>query len=178
MDIKAFDIKEKDPQAKQFKHINENHIITDAGNLFKFSHSLKDWMIQKPHRHTGGYLIGRVDRKDRYLHRLVAAAFIKNPENKPEVNHKDGNKKNNNVSNLEWVTSSENKKHAYNTGLRDAEELKRFAQMPKLKRRKLTIEQAREIKNSAKSESGLAKDFNLSKTTIHRIKTGEIYKEA
>lgn len=52
------------------------------------------------------------------IHRLVLLAFIQNHENKLEVNHIDGNKKNNNVSNLEWNTASENKKHALLTGLR------------------------------------------------------------
>jgi hypothetical protein len=58
------------------------------------------------------------DRKYFLIHRLVAQTFIPNPENKPEVNHKDGNKHNCYYKNLEWVTPSENKQHAFDTGLK------------------------------------------------------------
>ena len=51
------------------------------------------------------------------IHRLLAIHYIPNPENKEQVNHIDGDKLNNSLDNLEWVTRSENTKHAYDTGL-------------------------------------------------------------
>lgn len=51
------------------------------------------------------------------IHRLVAIAFIPNPLNKPQVNHKDGNRINNNINNLEWATAKDNMRHAFDTGL-------------------------------------------------------------
>lgn len=65
-------------------------------------------MFQKPKRHT----------KTLYVHRLVAMTFIENQLNKTTVNHKDGNKKNNCVENLEWATQGENNQHAYDNRLK------------------------------------------------------------
>jgi hypothetical protein len=62
------------------------------------------------------FTVRNVDRPFR-INRLVAMTYIPNPDNKPEVNHKDGNKLNNNVDNLEWVTISENRIHAYKNKL-------------------------------------------------------------
>lgn len=69
---------------------------------------------------TGYYMIS-VSKKNKSkpyrVHRLLAETFIENTENKPEVNHKDGNKLNNELSNLEWVTHKENMSHAFRIGL-------------------------------------------------------------
>jgi hypothetical protein len=67
---------------------------------------------------TTGYYSTVIRGKTAKLHRMLALAFIPNTGNKKTVNHIDGNKLNNNLSNLEWATSSENNKHAYDTKLK------------------------------------------------------------
>ncbi|MDR2044887.1 MAG: HNH endonuclease [Clostridium sp.] len=71
-------------------------------------------------------------RKDHKLHRLLAAAFLPNPNDFPLVNHKDGNKLNNSLSNLEWRSYSDNLQHAYDFKLRTTswgKPLKRLSQL-------------------------------------------------
>jgi hypothetical protein len=79
--------------------------------------SLRNNIILKPGKYPNGYLFAplKVNQKqhNKMIHRLVANAFLSNPDQKQEVNHKDGNKQNNIVDNLEWVTRQENIRHAF-----------------------------------------------------------------
>jgi hypothetical protein len=68
------------------------------------------------------YIIHRSKTKH-YIHRLVAQTFLPNPDNKPHINHIDGDKANNTLSNLEWNTRSENELHAHRTSLKSAKHL-------------------------------------------------------
>lgn len=164
---------------KTFK-IEEKYIVTSDGRVFTYWENHKKWKEQKYRRHTNGYLRVTIFGKDEYVHRLVAQCFIANPNDYPEVNHKDGNKENNSIDNLEWCTRSQNNKHAFETGLRSYEELKVMAQRAGEKareRRKLSDEQIRKIRSSSLSDTALSKMFSCARGTIHNIKKFKIYKD-
>lgn len=107
--------------------------------------------------------------KHYYIHRLVAQTFIDNPDNFREVNHKDCNKHNNNVSNLEWCSRRENLQHSYDHGLKRAGE--------KHGCHKLTEEQVKEIRCSKLSQKELALKYGISLSNINAIITHRIWKE-
>lgn len=83
-------------------------------------HTVKEKYI-KQFQDKCGYMVAYLckcgKKSNCRVHRLVANAFIPNLKNKPQVNHKDGNKTNNNVNNLEWCTNGENQIHAFQYGL-------------------------------------------------------------
>lgn len=95
-------------------------LVSDQGRVKSL---LRDGRILKPTLDENGYLRLKItlDRKpiSYKVHRMVASAFIPNPNNLPQVNHINGNKTDNSVSNLEWVTNKENAAHAIRAGLWD-----------------------------------------------------------
>ena len=94
----------------------ENYTIDEIGRVF----SLKRSMYLKQHTNHNNYLVVGLNKEGTHhflVHRLVGEHFIDNTLNKKCINHKDGNKHNNVVDNLEWVTHSENMYHSYKNGL-------------------------------------------------------------
>lgn len=96
-----------------------DYFISSNGDIKSFKnnkeHILKPGLDGKK-AYMQVYLCNENGRKCFQIHRLVASAFLPNPLNKEQVNHKNLNKKDNRVSNLEWVTQAENMKHAYKNG--------------------------------------------------------------
>jgi hypothetical protein len=88
----------------------------EVSNLGRFKNS-KGVIMENYKPHHTGYIFVRVNKQKYQLHRLVAFTFIENPHSKPVVNHIDGNKTNNALANLEWVTIQENNQHNHNVGL-------------------------------------------------------------
>lgn len=96
--------------------------ISDNGRIRNINHlHYKNKGLLKPRITKNGYVQACLRHNGKefycYIHRLVAQAFISNPENKPEVNHKDGIKTNNHYRNLEWNTGKENMKHCFENNL-------------------------------------------------------------
>ena len=90
-----------------------DYYLTEDGRIY----STKSNKYLKSSDNGRGYLYVNINRKTQLIHRLVCETFVPNPHNLAEVNHKDGDKLNNNVSNLEWSSHRDNVMHAVNMGL-------------------------------------------------------------
>jgi len=94
----------------------KDYLCYDISKDGKVKNTNTNMHLKKQINNSGYYrveLSNKGHSKKFFVHRLVALSFIPNAENLPQVNHKDGNKLNNNVDNLEWITASNNKKHAF-----------------------------------------------------------------
>jgi len=89
--------------------LEDKYLVSNCGRFFsKISNK-----IMKQQKDKDGYCLISLDKKIRRAHRLVASAFLPNPDDLPQINHKDGNKENNCVDNLEWCNNSYNMKHRF-----------------------------------------------------------------
>ncbi len=160
---------EKEEEYRDVVGFEEYFQVSNMGNIY----SKRSNRILKQTKSKTGYwaFATRINGIAHCLrvHRLVAEAFIPNPESKPYVNHKDGCKTNNILSNLEWVTAKENSAHSWSTGL----QLPR----PKHSQRKLTAEQVREIRASNLSQRKLGEIYGIDPSSIGGIKRRETYKD-
>ena len=139
---------------------DNKYAVSDKGNIInvksgKVLHTVLQNGYVRVQLSTNGV------RKNYPVHRLVAMAFIENREHKPYVNHKDGNKENNCVNNLEWVTAKENDSHARNTNLK--------IQNKPIKA--INIDDGNIITFESLSEC--ARYFGTNKGSIHRVLTGK-----
>lgn len=123
-------------------------------------------IIMSPLVKGNKYLSVMLSGKRHYVHRLVAQAFIGNPSNKPCVNHIDGDKDNNHVDNLEWVTYSENMHHAVKNGLTNHPkgEAKHGSKL-----KENDIKDIRKRANLGETATSLSKFFKVSSSHIRKI---------
>lgn len=141
------------------------------------------WITGK--RHPKGYIYAHLwkDGKSypRKVHRLVASAFIPNPDGLPQVNHIDGDKGNNAATNLEWCDNRRNSEHAIENGLfKPAISAATLAASRKHARsiRKLTLAQAEEVRRrnaAGESQKSLGREFGVSHVAIRQILIGMTY---
>lgn len=111
---------------KPVRDFDELYLVSDMGRVI----SLRSGMQLSPGK--TGYALVTLYKDDKRVvksvHRLVAEAFLSNPDNLPIVNHKDGNKQNNRLDNLEWCTQKENVAHAIQMGVHGKIRRKRLTQ--------------------------------------------------
>jgi len=156
----------------QIGHGRSQYFVDEDGNVYwQYQSRFKPMTHQTTQR---GYRYVAVGGHRYLVHRLIAKAFIPNPDCKWQVNHLDENKLNNAASNLDWATHSENMKHYYrNKSYKLSGELNPNA--------KLTPEHVVEILtllDEGKAATKIAKVYGVGHTTIYNIKLGKSYKRA
>lgn len=165
------------PKWKDIVGYENEYQINQFGEIRTLNDSpkLKKYDVLKPQiSKRNGYVYQMLYKngKEKLLrvHRLVAMAFLPNPNNLPQVNHKDGNKQNNSVDNLEWCEQSDNMKHAYKNGLQIPSENQRKAiiNTNKLKQKKVCQIKDGKIINTFSGISEASRQTKISISCISR----------
>jgi len=157
-----------------FKHIKKfknRYAISNFGRI----KNLKTGKFLNPYLRKNGYLqIGIRLNGVRYfflIHRLVAIHFIPNPKNKKEVNHKNSNRQDNNVINLEWCTHLENCEHASIEG-----NLLKGESNNQSKLSNIEVKEIKKLFKNSKAYSGIGKKYNVDRKTIRLILTNQTWR--
>lgn len=143
----------------------DDYDITEQGEIINIRWGRR----VKPQPNGKGYLRVHIAGKMYFVHRLVAEKYIPNPNNLPQVNHKDGNKTNNNVDNLEWVSNMGNRIHAIQNGLHIHGE-----KCPWAKLKQVDVDYIRE--HSELSDKELSIKYNVGSSHIKNIRNYKCWK--
>ena len=153
------------------RYLDTNYIVSNTG----YVRNTATGVILNPSKTRQGYVRFNLwhNGKTRSVavHRLVAEIYLPNPDNKPIVNHKDGNPSNNRLDNLEWSTISENVKHAYATGLASVGEKCTVAKLTEA-----DVLQIIECMNNNMSVVQVAARFNVTPSAVSHIWNGKTWK--
>jgi hypothetical protein len=172
---------------KKVDDLGGRYEVSNLGNLRSAGYVDSDGKFRKPRLYKNSYskhlkykvfctaYMGK--NYLRYVHRLVALAFIPKPEGRYEVNHIDGNKANCHIDNLEWVTSGDNARHAFKMGLK----VSKITTGEGCPASKLNNEKVAEIKSMLSSGEKLchiAKKYGVVPSTIAWIRDGITWSNA
>ena len=168
---------------KESYHSNK-YLVSNYGYIVRnydtYSRVVRGKLVVSKHtkKRLGGKILSpkrypRINLNGDYflIHQVVARTFIPNPNNYQQVNHIDGNKLNNRVDNLEWVSNQQNRDHAVKNRL--------IAYGEKIGMSKLTLEQVKEIQTLANSgeytQKQIANKFNICQQTVSKIKLNKTW---
>jgi hypothetical protein len=149
---------------KYISNTNNRYLIYQDGKVYD---EMKQRFMcisyaSKNRKYATVAIVTNEKRTHKYIHRLLAETFIPNPENKPQVNHKDGNPLNNQLDNLEWVTCKENLHHAWDNGMCKAWNTGLGAS-------ELAFDMIKNLRSEGKTQRQIAKIVGIDQSAVSRI---------